>query len=66
MPADTKALIKKIGALPEGRIAEIEDFVDFIRWRDQERALTHAAAAASASSFAAVWSNPEDDVCDAF
>ena len=65
MPADTKALIKKIEALPEGRIAEIEDFVDFIPWREQERALTRAAAAASASSFAAIWSNPEDDVYDA-
>jgi len=40
--------------LPEERIAEIEDFVDFIRLREQERALTHAAAVASASSFAAI------------
>jgi hypothetical protein len=65
MPADTKALIRKIEALPEERIAEIEDFVDFIRLREQERALTRTAAAASASSFAAIWSNPEDDVYDA-
>jgi hypothetical protein len=63
MPADTKALIKKIEALPDERIAEIENFVDFIRLREQERALTRAAA--SASSFAAVWSNPEDDIYDA-
>lgn len=65
MPASTKALIEKIEALPDERIAEIEDFVDFIRLREQERALTRAAAAASASSFAAIWSNPEDDVYDA-
>jgi hypothetical protein len=65
MAADTKALIKKIEALPEERVAEFEDFVDFISWREQERALTRAAAAASAASFAVVWSNPEDDVCDA-
>ena len=32
MPADTKALIRKIEALPEERIAEVEDFVDFIRF----------------------------------
>ena len=65
MPADTKALVEKIEALPAERIAEIEDFVDFIRLREQERALTRAAAAASAPAFAAIWSNPEDDIYDA-
>ncbi|HEU0156332.1 MAG TPA: hypothetical protein VFQ82_09700 [Stellaceae bacterium] len=65
MPADAKALIKKIEALPDERIAEIEDFVDFIRLREQERALSRAAAAASTSSFAAIWNNPEDDAYDA-
>ena len=59
MPADSKTLIEKIEALPAERIAEIEDFVDFIRLREQERALTRAAA------FAEIWSNPEDDVYDA-
>jgi hypothetical protein len=65
MPADTKALVAKIAALPAERIAEIEDFVDFIRLREQERALTRAAAATSAPVFAAIWSNPEDDAYDA-
>jgi hypothetical protein len=65
MPADTKALVEKIEALPAERIAEIEDFVDFIRLREQEQALTRAAAAASAPAFAAIWNNPEDDVYDA-
>jgi len=63
--ADTKALIAKIEALPPERIAEIEDFVDFIRLREQERALTRAAAAASAPAFAAIWNNPDDDPYDA-
>jgi hypothetical protein len=66
MPANTQALLQKIKALPDDRIAEVEDFVEFIHLREQERALTRAAAAApSAPSFAAVWSNPEDDVYDA-
>ena len=65
MPADTKALVAKIEALPAERLAEIEDFVDFIRSREQEQALTRAAAAASAPAFAAIWNNPEDDVYDA-
>ena len=65
MSPDTQALIKKIEALPAERIAEVEDFVEFLRLREQERTLTRAAAAASATAFAAVWGNPEDDVYDA-
>ena len=63
--AVTEALIEKINALPIERLAEVEDFVDFIRQRDQDRSLVRAAAAASAPAFAAVWNNPEDDVYDA-
>jgi hypothetical protein len=33
MRADSKTQIEKIEALPAGRIAEIEGFVDFIRLR---------------------------------
>ena len=62
---NTDALVDKIKALPPERIAEIEDFVDFIRLREQELQLTRSAAQASAPVFAAVWSNPEDDVYDA-
>jgi hypothetical protein len=65
MPADSKTLIEKIEALPAERIAEIEDFVDFIRLREQERALTRAAAAPSTAAFAEIWNNPEDDIYDA-
>jgi hypothetical protein len=42
MPANTQALIEKIRALPVERIAEVEDFVDFIRLRE-ERARDEAA-----------------------
>ena len=42
MPANTQALIEKIRALPAERIAEVEDFVDFIRLRE-ERARDEAA-----------------------
>jgi hypothetical protein len=48
------------------RIAEVEDFVDFLRLREKERALTLAAGEVSASVFAAVWSDAEDDVYDVF
>jgi len=65
MPAVSKTLIEKIEALPGERVTEIEDFVDFIRLREQERSLTAGAAVASAPALAVVWSNPEGDVYDA-
>lgn len=65
MPAvDPKALVDKIAALPSERIAEVADFMDFLRSRAQDSVLSRAAAQASAPAFAAVWSNPEDDVYD--
>jgi hypothetical protein len=61
----SEALIEKISTLPSERIAEVEDFVDFIRTRDQDHALLRASLAASQPAFAAIWSNPEDDAYDA-
>jgi hypothetical protein len=65
MSANAQNLIEKIKTLPAERIAEVEDFVDFIRLREQERSLTRAAAETSVQAFAAVWNNPDDDVYDA-
>jgi hypothetical protein len=38
---------------------------NLVRTHDQERAVTREAVSASASAFAAIWSNPEGDVYDA-
>lgn len=65
MPVDVQNLFEKIQALPQDRLGEVEDFVDFLQLRDRQRALARDAAAASEPAFAAVWSNPEDDVYDA-
>jgi len=62
---NTQDLIDKIVALPAERIAEIEDFVDFIHLREQARALTRAATAASEPAFAAIWNNSDDSAYDA-
>jgi len=62
---DIQPLLEKIQALPLERIAEIEDFVEFITAREHERALIRAAGAVSAPAFAAIWNNPEDDAYDA-
>ena len=53
-------LLAKIRSLPAERVAEVEDFVDFLRLRDEEQRLTQAAAKLSEASFARVWENPDD------
>ena len=65
MPVNAQALIDKIKALPSERIDEVEDFVDFIATRAQDRALIRAAASASAPTFASIWNNPGDEAYDA-
>jgi len=53
-------LLAKIRRLPPERVAEVEDFVDFLRLRDEERGLTDAASRLSEAAFARVWENPDD------
>lgn len=61
---DTRRRAEKIAALPIDWIAEVEDFVEFVRLRGQDRALARAATAASEAAFAGAWDNPEDAVYD--
>lgn len=64
MNATEKALVEKIRQLPAQRLAEVEDFVDFLRVRDEENRYATAVAKASELSFAAVWDNDEDAAYD--
>jgi hypothetical protein len=64
MPLDAKTLLDKIQALPPERIAEIEDFVDLIRLREERHTLPRAAVV-GAAAFEQIWNNPEDDAYDA-
>jgi hypothetical protein len=64
MKASDQVLFDKIKQLPPQRLAEVEDFVDFLREREAERQLTHAAAMASVASFSKVWDNDEDAAYD--
>lgn len=59
-----QALIEKILQLPPTRLAEVTDFVDFLRSRENDRALVQAATQTSVASFAAVWDNEADAVYD--
>lgn len=64
MNATDRVLFDKIKQLSPQRLAEVEDFVDFLRKREAEQCLTHAAAKASEASFTQVWDNDEDAAYD--
>lgn len=61
---DPHALIEKLKNLPPERVAEVEDFVDFLRIRDGERVRVRAAARAAEPAFAKIWDNEEDAAYD--
>jgi hypothetical protein len=54
MNAPDQVLFDKIKQLPPQRLAEVEDFVDFLRSREDDLRLTLAATKASEASFAQV------------
>lgn len=58
--ASEEELLAKIRRLAPERVAEVEDFVDFLRLRDEEQQLTRAASRLSEAAFAKVWENPDD------
>jgi len=53
-------LIEKIRSLPKDKVAEVEDFVDFLRMRYEERQLAHSMTKLSETAFNKVWDNPDD------
>ncbi len=57
---DPQALIEKLKTLAPERVAEVDDFVDFLRARDEVRGLVGAATRASEAAFAKVWDNEDD------
>lgn len=59
---EIQPLVDKLKELPPDRLAEVEDFIDFISQRSQDRALTWAAMATSEPALKKVWDNDEDAV----
>ena len=57
-------LIAKLKELPPQRLAEVEDFVDFLRSRRGRGAVARAATRAAEPSFARVWDNDDDAAYD--
>lgn len=57
-------LIAKIRKLSPALMVEVEDFIDFLSQRRDDREAVLAAARMSESAFAEVWDNPEDAAYD--
>ena len=55
-----QAILEKLRQLPPERLAEVEDFVDFLRTREGDRALTRSAQQASQAAFTKVWESADD------
>ena len=58
-----QALIDKIQQLPEATVAEVEDFIDFLRFR-LDRGMTQQAAQLAEPSFSKIWDNADDAAYD--
>lgn len=57
---DNTTLIDKIRSLPPEKVSEVEDFVDFLRMREEDRQSFKAATKLSEKAFQKVWDNPDD------
>ena len=64
MNAPDQILFDKIKQLPPLRMAQLEDFVDFLLEREADQRLTRAAAEVSEGSFVRVWNNDDDSAYD--
>ena len=64
LAVEEQALLKKIRTLPPEKVAEVEDFVDFLRGRLADRRLVRAAAKLSEDAFRKVWDNADDAAYD--
>lgn len=53
-------LLEKIRSLPPDKLAEVEDFIDFLRQRTEDRRLARATTSLSEDAFRKVWDNPDD------
>lgn len=59
----TETLVKRIKQLPPPKIAEVENFVDFL-YQKEEQKLVQSAMKLSENSFQKVWDNDEDSIYD--
>lgn len=64
MESQVISLIEKLTHLSPERQAEVDDFIEFLRQRDQAQLLGKDYAQASEAAFAKVWENDDDALYD--
>ena len=64
MQPQPRQMMEKLERFPPGKLAEVEDFIDFLQQREQDESLRQAYAHISEAAFAEVWDNDADAVYD--
>ena len=64
MQSQVQKVLEKLQHLTPDRLAEVEDYIDFLRQRDQDKNLRKNFTQASESAFAKVWNNDSDAIYD--
>lgn len=64
MQPQVQHVLEKLEHLSPDRLAEVEDFIDFLQQRDQDKRLRRDFAHASEAAFVKVWDNDDDAIYD--
>lgn len=64
MQPQVQHVLEKLEHLSPDRLAEVEDFIDFLQQRDQGKRLRRDFARASEAAFVKVWDNDDDAIYD--
>lgn len=64
MQPQVQHMVEKLEHLSPDRLAEVEDFIDFLQQRDQDKCLRQDYARASEAAFAKAWDNDDDAIYD--
>ena len=64
MQPQVQHVLEKLEHLSPDRLAEVEDFIDFLQQRDQDKRLRQDFAQASETAFNKVWDNDDDAIYD--
>ncbi len=64
MQTQVTHVMRKLQHLSPERLAEVDDFIEFLQQRDQDKSLRHDFAGASEAAFAKIWDNDDDAIYD--
>jgi hypothetical protein len=59
-----QTIIERLRTLPRERVAEVEDFIDFLHERQQIQGVVNASSRLSETVFHEIWDNPDDSDYD--